>query len=501
MRFKMPFFRNQSLTKQLLIIVLLALIIPAAVMLYDIFYASKTEDVLIKQNETKLIRITDLTHEQIIDQYNDVDLEYDNHKLTDIFKTVADPLVKLYPGVRICFYEKSTDNIIILGYLHDFGMRLPEEKKERERRIYNETKAGISAVLAGGTPITRLGKTYDDMFLEYLVPVNINDQTVAVIWAEEMMHPMFAQSSRVRLVLRYVIFSIFGLGAAASLITIFGLVSRIRTIKDGTIKLESDLNNNLPVMHGEMGQITAAINKMARGLAEKEQLLEQYRRSENLIAMGRTITEIAHELRAPISVIQATAQAIQLNFQDTPQLTDFLNRIEQQVERHSKLINELLDFGRPDPGIIETLDLNELINSVLEANKPLLLIKNINVDTANLGQKPLIIKGNAEKLKQVFINLIINALEAMNKNGTLTISTNTDNGEAVVSVHDTGAGIPSEELANIFEPFYTGKAKGNGLGLAISKRIIQIHGGTIEVESEKGSGSKFTFRLPLGGKE
>ncbi|SFQ94584.1 ATP-binding protein [Desulfoscipio geothermicus] len=491
----MPFFRRQSLKTQLLVIVFLALLLPAAAMFYDIFFAAKTDDVLIHATDKKLTRIANLVHDQVRRELKSY--PGNSQPLEEVFTAVTDPLIKHYPGVRICLYDKDSGDITILGYLHEFGTRLPEEKKERERRIYNETKAGINAVLASGNAISRLGKTYDDQFLERLVPLQINSRTIAVIWAEEMMHPIFARSSRMRLVIRYVILGVFGLGIAASLATIFGLVRRINIIKDGTVKLEQNLNYALPQMPGEMGQITSAINKMARGLIEKEQLIDQYRRSENLIAMGRTITEIAHELRAPVSVIQAAAQAMALNFQDLPRLDEYIQQIDRQVERHSKLINELLDFGRPDPGTIEKMDINELIKSVLTANEPLISKTGIKLNYPSAGHKPLVIQGNAEKLKQVFTNLIINALEAMRQNGVLTIESHAAGEQVAVSVRDTGEGIPPEDLPNIFEPFYTKKAGGNGLGLAICKRIVQIHGGSIEVKSVKGSGSEFIVSLPL----
>lgn len=342
-----------------------------------------------------------------------------------------------------------------------------------------------------------MGKTYDDRFLEHLVPIkNNNSEVIAVIWTEQMMHPIFAQSSRVRLVLRYIIFCVFGIGVAVTLFTISGIVNRIRIIKDGIIKMEKNLNNRLPEMSGEMGHVAAAINEMAQVLAEKEQLIDQYRRSENLMSMGRTITEIAHELRAPVSVIQATAQAMEINIKDT-QLKDYVERIEQQVERHNKLINEILDFGRPDPGTMEPLDINDLVNSVLTTMEPLFSKADIMLEFKTTAQTPLIISGNAEKLKQVFINLSLNALDAMQQHGTLTIQTYSKDGYALVSVRDTGEGIAPEDLPNIFEPFYTKKARGSGLGLAISKRIIQIHGGIIDAKSEAGSGSIFTMRLPL----
>ncbi len=496
----MPVLRVQNLTTQLLIVILLALLVPAAAMLYDIFFAAKTDDVLIKEMEKKLIRITNHVSQQVQSKLSTAGDAARGTTPAEVFNEVAAPLTEHYPGVRICYYDKETGDIIIHGYLHEFGKRLPEERKEREQRIYRETEAGISSVLAGGTPITRLGKTYDDQFLEHLVPLKINSATVGVIWAEQMMHPIFAQSSRVRLVLRYVIFGVFGLGVAVALLTVTGIIRGIRIIREGITEMKKNLHNKLPEMPGEMGYIAAAVNDMARELLEKEQVLDQYRRSENLLAMGRTITEIAHELRAPVSVIQATAQAMELNTRDLPQLADYVRRIEREVERHNKLINELLAFGRPDPGPMQIINLNDIIKSVVDASEPLLAKAGIKLE-CRCAAVPLYVRGNGEKIKQVFTNLVFNAIEAMRQNGTLTVHTRAGNEQAVVTVRDTGEGIPPEDLPNIFEPFYTKKASGSGLGLAICKRIIEIHGGAIDVRSQAGSGSEFTVRLPLTEKD
>lgn len=494
----MALSKFQTLKNQLIIIVLIALLLPSAAMLYDIYYASKTDDVLIAEAEKKLEQITSFVSNNIYNQINNEEMVYSNEELVGIFNLVAESLANgNYPGVRLCLYVTETNQIYIQGYLHEFGDRLSEEKKERDQRIYDEAKEGIAAVQASGTFITRLGNTWDDQFLEHLVPIKVNNQIVAVLWAEERMHPIFAKGKHVRLFVRYVVFTVFGLGVCFTLLTITNMVNRIRSIKNGLIQLEYNLNYQLPELPGEMGQISGAINKMARGLAEKEQEIEHYKRQEDLMAMGRLTTEIAHELRAPVSIIQATAEAMEASSRDATDIKDYINRIEQQVDRHNKLIQELLEFGRPNPGAVEMLDLNELIDVIMSYVKPLLEKNDILLNYINTSTESLYIDGNADKLKQVFINLIVNAIEAMQPKGKLTIQIRAEEDQAVITVRDTGKGISQEDLQNIFEPFYTRKAGGNGLGLAISKRIIQIHSGSIEVESKAYSGSVFTVRLPV----
>ncbi len=483
----------------MIIIILLALLLPSAAMLYDIFFATKTDDVLIAETEKKLKQIVELVSSKIYDRLEvDNQSSYSTAMLEETFNSIAGPLTAVnYPGVRLCLYIIETSDITIQGYLHEYGKRLPEEKEERELRIYNEAKEGIMAVQASGTPITRVGRTWDDHFLEYLVPLKIEGQTVAVLWAEERIHPIFAKSQRVRLAMRYIIFLVFGLGISVTLLTIMDLMKRIHSIKDGLKIMESNLHQTLPEQPGELGVITRAINKMARNIADKEQLIEHYRRQENLLAMGRLTTEIAHELRAPVSIIQATAEAMELNVEKVSQVGEYIRKIEKQVERHNQLINELLEFGRPHPGTMKYVDICELIENVLASVKPLFLKHETELEYLNtLDDKQVLVDCNEEKIKQVFINLIVNAIESMEKKGKLTVCLELECDFIIITIKDTGRGIPKEELDKIFEPFYTKKRGGSGLGLAISKRIVEIHGGTITVQSKAQQGSVFTVLLP-----
>ncbi|MGB9846945.1 MAG: sensor histidine kinase, partial [Desulfotomaculales bacterium] len=235
---------------------------------------------------------------------------------------------------------------------------------------------------------------------------------------------------------------------------------------------------------------------MAAGLLEKEQKLEQLRREENLIALGRLVTTIAHELRGPVSIIQALVQVLAGRLGHLPELREFATRIEQQIEKHNRLVSELLDFGRPNPGASEQMELTALAAAVLQECSSLLEQKRISLSFTP-SRQPLPVKGNQDKIKQVFLNIILNAVQAMSAGGRLALETFRDGEKACVTVRDTGPGIPKEELAQIFTPFYTRKSGGGGLGLAISQRIVQIHGGTIGVESEPGTGTAFTLCFPL----
>ncbi|MEW6274488.1 MAG: ATP-binding protein [Bacillota bacterium] len=493
-----PFPQMPGFKRQLLLIVIILLIVPVLVMLYDVYFASKTDDILIVNLEKKLTGIAGGLGAQIEEQLFREPAEKRMEALAAIFDQAAGPVAQANSGVRLGLYIPDNDQIIIHGYLHEFGKRLPEEKKEREQRIYQEALKGIAAVMKSGEPITRLGRTWDDQFLEHLVPVRSDSRIIAVLWAEERMHPLFARSTKIRLFIRYITLTVFSFGVLASLLTITSLVRQVRTIKNGLLELEHNFAYRLPEMSGEMGQITGAINTLAAGLAEREQTIEQLRRSENLIALGKLVTHIAHELRNPVSIIQAVSEVLASRLKNSPELkgyAEYVTKIQEQIERHNRLVGELLDFGRPDPGLIAPLSLNELISAILGDCALLLQQKKIALEFAPCPE-PLIIQGNQEKLKQVLINLLLNAVQAMPKGGKLTVRTEAVNHTARVLVRDTGVGISKEDLPQIFTPFYTKKAGGSGLGLAISQRIVQIHGGSISVESEPGAGTTFILSFP-----
>lgn len=472
------------------------------VVLYDFLFLARADDVLVEDLEKKLTGIADLMGMQVSSKVNEELAKNPEADLTETFKEIFDevatPVANSQQGVRLCLFVVESNQIFIKGYIHYWGRQLTqEEERVREGRIRNEAATGINAVVTGGIPITRVGKTWDDQFLECLVPVRVGGKLVAVAWAEERMHPIFAQTARARLVIRYVTVFVFVFGIVVTLLASLGQMRRVELIKDGLLALEKDFDCKLPEMPGEMGEICRAINKMAQGLAEKEQLEDRLRRTEDLAALGRLVTDIAHELRNPISVIQAASELASSNIKDVPWMEEYAKVIEEQIERHDKLITELLEFGRSSQeGTEESLNLNELVEGVIKTSEP--LIQKYNVAHTFVPEPEIpSIQGNRAKLKQVFINLIQNAIQAMPNGGNLYIETHYRDHNVYVLIRDTGQGISREDLPRIFQPFYTRKAGGSGLGLAISKEIVQIHRGSIEVESEPNKGTTFTVGFPV----
>jgi len=218
-------------------------------------------------------------------------------------------------------------------------------------------------------------------------------------------------------------------------------------------------------------------------------------RSEKLAALGRLAAGVAHEVNNPLQpILNCLEVAIEdIEAQQTVDV-EVLRVAEKEVQRIKSIVTRLLDFARPSTGEMGEIDVHELVSEVLMlAGKQLERMK-VRVHKHLAPVPPLI--GNPIQLKQVILNLVLNAMEAMPQGGDLTITVEDTETGVSITVEDTGTGMDSQTVARIFEPFYSTKEDGTGLGLAVSYGIVEGHGGQIHVESSPGQGSRFTVWLP-----
>jgi signal transduction histidine kinase len=250
---------------------------------------------------------------------------------------------------------------------------------------------------------------------------------------------------------------------------------------------------------------------------QNSQVYERMKERDRLAALGQMAAGLAHEIRNPLGSIKGAAQFLQPSSlpgrggvaaqpgQQADGTKEFLDIIVEEVNRLNKIVSQFLDYARPYRGEQKPLDASDVLKKTLQ-----LLTKekeqNAAVEIATTFAERLPpVRADAEQLLQVFLNLSLNALQAMPHGGRLHISTAlrraTRRGATVafleVRFRDTGVGIPPGDLKNLFIPFFTTKDKGTGLGLPISQRIIENHGGTIEVRSQQGEGATFTVLLPV----
>lgn len=235
---------------------------------------------------------------------------------------------------------------------------------------------------------------------------------------------------------------------------------------------------------------------------EISSLQQQLIQAEKLAGVGQLAGGVAHELNNPLGSILGFAQMLLADTPvDDPRKKD-LERVERAAVRCKKIIDSLLSFSRQSRADFQQMSVHEAIEEPLNLCQYQMERAGVEVEKAFLSELPAIM-GDPAQLQQVFMNLFLNALDAMPDGGRIKITTARERSGAqevvTVSVSDTGCGIPPEILAKIFDPFFTTKdvGKGTGLGLSIVYGIIQRHGGTIEVKSRKGEGTEFIIRLPV----
>jgi len=177
---------------------------------------------------------------------------------------------------------------------------------------------------------------------------------------------------------------------------------------------------------------------------------------------------------------------------------EVLDEVMAQIERLEKLVRDLLDFASPRPLDRQPADLHELLDQVLRQFKDEIAAAGVTLERS-YGQGAARLNADPRQLEQVFLNLVSNALQAMESGGTLTLATRAGNGKLRIEVHDTGQGIPLAVLPRVFEPFFTTRHRGSGLGLPIVKKIVEEHGGKIELASAQGAGTTVVLTLTLEG--
>lgn len=235
---------------------------------------------------------------------------------------------------------------------------------------------------------------------------------------------------------------------------------------------------------------------------ELEKSQDQLIRAEKLAATGKIAASLAHEINNPLQAIHNCLHlVIHKSSLGQDKRLEYLSMAQEEVERLIDLVQRMLDFYRPSKETVTPVDIEALLDDVLSLAAKRLQHARVMVHRDATSPLPLV-DGVSNLLKQVFLNIIINAVEAMPSGGDLYIETTRDERRQEVSISftDAGEGIPVAELANIFDPFFTTKPKGTGLGLSVSHGIIERHGGRIDVRSNVGKGSTFTVRLPANHK-
>jgi len=281
-----------------------------------------------------------------------------------------------------------------------------------------------------------------------------------------------------------------------------GLNMMIDDIRNNIEELHQ-ANEELRVVNEELQateeELRAANEELQTANEELRETQEQLISSEKLAAIGQLAGGVGHELRNPLGAIKNAVYYVKGKVakselrQKEPRVIEFLDIADDEVNSSNKIINDLLGFSRLGKPAVSPARITEVIDDALSR---LAIPENIEVVRKLDADLPEV-SIDTEQTRQVLVNMIMNAVQAMPEGGRLTISAREEDKLLGVKIYDTGCGIPKEVMGKIFDPLFTTRAKGIGLGLAVCKAIIDRHQGHIEVESKVGIGTAFTIKLPL----
>jgi len=262
-----------------------------------------------------------------------------------------------------------------------------------------------------------------------------------------------------------------------------------------------DVYSSPLAINGNRGQIVTLVD--ATEVAESERTL---RRSESLAAVGQATTQVAHEIRNPLGSIRLGVSMLRDSVSDTDALNT-IELVERGIKHLNKLVVDVTQFSRQKSLERARVDLNDSLDRSIDLVSERIREKNATVEK-HFSEQPLVGQWDADQLRQVFVNVIANAVDASQENALVKIATHAisvdgdGDGHAArnyarITITDQGQGMDQQTRERIFEPFFSTKKRGTGLGLAIVKQIVELHGGRINVQSEPETGSSFTIDLPI----
>ncbi len=396
---------------------------------------------------------------------------------------ITQTVLRSYPGVEGGFYSDTA----FLGYAfptHDTGTAKID--------VPSAEKSLISTLAQNSKKANRMreqvirGKT--DLLVLSALPAQ-NGKTV--IWAMKRLPGRGTPGAGRRELLLSILVLAALISVAGTLVTGLSLARGVVQIKDGLERLKEDFQFRLPERADELGAISSSINRMAlaRGKLEAE-----LRREDRLRALGRLAAGLAHEIRNPLNSIRLTVQLLERRLDTNGIRREDLQTVRTEVDRLTVLLNELLDLERarqPRPEIQAIAPVVQHCVSLVERQADM---QNTSVCLEN-SEEELRAFFDAHQLTQTVVNLLLNALEASPGGGTIHVRTTQENGTAKVEVQDDGPGLDPEQQEHLFEPFYTTKPSGTGLGLAVSRELMRSQGGDL-VYATSPAGARFVVEFP-----
>lgn len=282
--------------------------------------------------------------------------------------------------------------------------------------------------------------------------------------------------------------------------------SHIGAVESQVSDLELGQRSRFPLLpvgtaRDEIGELSRGLNSLIERLnSANAKLIEmheiQLEHADRLAATGEMAASMAHEIKNPVAGVLGVLQVFESEAPEHSEKKELLGEMMVQLERVNHAVNDLLHYARATPPVFEQTDLHPLIDRTISILSRQWKGEPIDI-RKEYSSAPIALSADRKQLQQVFWNVVLNAMQAIQGAGTVSVRTSVQEERAVIAVTDSGRGLTPEEIDRVFTPFFTTKHKGTGLGMTISRRIVEQHGGTIGVESAPGRGTTVTIRLPL----
>ncbi|HLV87744.1 MAG TPA: ATP-binding protein [Candidatus Sulfotelmatobacter sp.] len=275
------------------------------------------------------------------------------------------------------------------------------------------------------------------------------------------------------------------------------LQQKIAQLGAGDLSVAVSFSNR----NDEIGDLGRNFNRMVQQLNETRRELEllhrtQMSRAEHLATLGELATGLAHEIRNPLAGIAGVIEIIGRDLPASSPARAVVKDVRQEIARINHIVTDLLQTARPHPPKVRKSDLNTTVEHAVMLGRQQALSKSVEITLTKDPSLPEV-EHDSDQVHQVMLNLLLNALQAIDNDGKVSVTVRPLGAMAAVEVSDNGRGIPPEALPNIFRPFFTTKGEGTGLGLSLARRVVEDHQGRIDVVSTVGEGTTFTVVLPL----
>ena len=331
-----------------------------------------------------------------------------------------------------------------------------------------------------------------------IVVVLVNGLMVFLLVTVSLEHPARNQVRVVAVAGAIVIFAVI-VGMMSLLLQhpLRELQEKIARLRQGDL----DVSVDFAARNDDIGDLGRDFNDMVRQLREsREEIQRLYRtqmsRAEHLATLGELATGLAHEIRNPLAGIAGVMDIVGRDLPESSPAREVLSEVQQEILQIKRILSDLLETARPKPPDFRPADLNATAEHAVSLARQQTISRPIEIKLSK-DHDLAPVEHDAGQIQQVFLNLLLNSIQAIESSGNIRVRLGSEDGYATVAISDTGRGIAPENLANIFRPFFTTKKRGTGLGLSLVSRIVEAHGGRVQVHSTPGEGTQFTVWLPF----